>query len=89
MLTAPVFAVLSLTAVAVLYASAGLAGQPARLGGALGELLESAYLVLPLAVLIDGQFGSRVDARLLDPALVRRITGLVVSVVAVRLLCLS
>lgn len=68
---------------------AGLAGQLAKLGQSAGELLDASYLVLPLAVLVGGQLGSRVGANRLKASLIRRLTGLVILVVAVRLLWLS
>jgi uncharacterized membrane protein YfcA len=67
----------------------GLAGQIAKLGGSAGALLETGYLVLPLAVLIGGQLGSRAGAKWLPASPIRRLTGLVITVVAVRLLWLS
>lgn len=68
---------------------AGLAGQLTKLGQSAGELLDASYLVLPLAVLVGGQLGSRAGANRLKASLIRRLTGLVILVVAVRLLWLS
>ena len=67
----------------------GLAGQLAKLGGSAGELLDVDYLVLPLAVLIGGQLGSRAGANWFKASQVRRLTGLVILVVSLRLLWLS
>lgn len=68
---------------------AGLAGQLAKLGQVGVELLDSSYLLLPLSVLLGGQLGSRIGATRLDAALIRRLTGLLILVVAIRLLWLS
>ena len=68
---------------------AGLAGQLAKLGNSAGELLDVGYLVLPLAVLIGGQLGSRAGANWFKASHIRRLTGLVILVVSVRLLWLS
>jgi uncharacterized membrane protein YfcA len=68
---------------------AGLAGQLAKLGESAGELLNVEYLVLPLAVLIGGQVGSRAGANWFQASHIRRLTGLVIIVVSVRLLWLS
>ena len=67
----------------------GLAGQLTKLGGNAGVLVEAGYLVLPLAVLIGGQLGSRLGAKRLPAAPIRRLTGLVITIVAIRLLWLS
>ncbi len=67
----------------------GLAGQLTKLGDSAGELLDVAYLVLPLAVLIGGQLGSRAGANWFKASYIRRLTGLVILVVSVRLLWLS
>ena len=69
--------------------AAGLAGQLVKLGRGAGELLDLPYLALPLAVLLGGQLGSRVGATRLDPALIRRLTGLVILIVSVRLIWLA
>ena len=68
---------------------AGLAGQFAKLGQSAGELLNLSFLALPLAVLVGGQLGSRMGARRLNASMIRRLTGLVILVVSVRLLWLS
>ena len=68
---------------------AGLGGQLAKLGGNAAELLNIGYLVLPLAVLVGGQLGSRAGANWFKAAHIRRLTGLVILVVSVRLLWLS
>ena len=68
---------------------AGLAGQLAKLGPSAAELLDASYLVLPLAVLVGGQLGSRAGANRLKASLIRRLTGLVILVVSVRLLWLA
>lgn len=68
---------------------AGLGGQLTKLGSNAGVLLEADFLVLPLAVLIGGQLGSRAGAIWLPAAPIRRLTGLVITVVAVRLLWFS
>ncbi len=65
---------------------AGLGGQLAKLGSQAEVLLNTAYLALPLAVLIGGQLGSRLGATWLPAAPIRRLTGLVVLAVSVRLL---
>jgi len=53
------------------------------------ELLEASYLLLPLAVLLGGQLGSRLGANWFEASNIRRLTGLVILVVSVRLLWLS
>ena len=68
---------------------AGLAGQLTKLGSNAQVLLQSGYLVLPLAVLIGGQLGSLAGAKLLPATPIRRLTGLVITIVAARLLWLS
>jgi uncharacterized membrane protein YfcA len=68
---------------------AGLAGQLTKLGASAGVLLEAGYLVLPAAVLVGGQLGSRAGARWLPASPIRRLTGLVIVIVAMRLLWLS
>lgn len=68
---------------------AGLAGQLAKLGASAGALLNAEYLVLPLAVLVGGQVGSRAGANWFQATHIRRLTGLVIVVVSVRLLWLS
>jgi hypothetical protein len=68
---------------------AGLAGQLAKLGQSAAELFNASFVALPLAVLIGGQLGSRVGARQLNASMIRRLTGLVILVVSIRLLWLS
>jgi uncharacterized membrane protein YfcA len=68
---------------------AGLAGQLAKLGQSAAELFNVSFVALPLAVLIGGQLGSRVGARRLNASMIRRLTGLVILVVSIRLLWLS
>lgn len=65
---------------------AGLGGQLSKLGSDAGVLLNASYLVLPMAVLIGGQLGSRLGATRLPAAPIRRLTGLVILIVSVRLL---
>lgn len=65
---------------------AGLGGQLTKLGGQADVLLNTAFLALPLAVLIGGQLGSRLGANWLPAAPIRRLTGLVILIVSVRLL---
>ena len=61
---------------------AGLAGKAAAVGGL------DLWTALPLvaAVLVGGQIGSRLGARRLPPAVVRRVTAAVVMVAAINLL---
>jgi uncharacterized membrane protein YfcA len=65
---------------------AGIAGQLLKLGGKADVLLDTGYLVLPLAVLAGGQLGSRLGATWLPAAPIRRLTGLVILIVSLRLL---
>ena len=65
---------------------AGLGGQLTKLGSEAQILLDAGYLVLPVAVLLGGQLGSRIGATRLPAAPIRRLTGLVVLLVAARLL---
>ena len=65
---------------------AGLAGHLTKLGSHAEVLLNMSYLALPVAVLIGGQFGSLFGATRLPAAPIRRLTGLVILVVSVRLL---
>lgn len=65
---------------------AGLGGQLTKLGGDAEALLNASYLALPLAVLFGGQLGSRIGAKWLPAAPIRRLTGLVILIVSVRLL---
>lgn len=64
---------------------AGFGGQLSKLGGQAEILLGSSYLFLPLAVLLGGQLGSRVGAVVLPAAPIRRLTGLLVVIVAARI----
>lgn len=68
---------------------AGLAGQVTKLGSGAAVLLDAGYLILPIAVLIGGQLGSRAGARWLPASPIRRLTGLVIIIVSVRILWLS
>lgn len=64
---------------------AGLAGQVGKLGhDAVARMLP--WWPLLLAVLVAGQLGSLVGSRHLPPLLIRRVTGAVVVLAAVRLL---
>ena len=70
---------------------AGLAGQLSKLAGpgpglapGTGELL--GYWPLLLAVVLGGQLGARLGSQVLPPALLRRLTALLVLIVGVRLL---
>lgn len=65
---------------------AGLGGQLAKLGSQAEVLLNASYLALPLAVLIGGQLGSRLGANWLPAAPIRRLTGIVILIVSLRLL---
>lgn len=65
---------------------AGLGGQLLKLGADARLLLDSAYLILPLAVLVGGQLGSRLGATRLPAAPIRRLTGVVILIVSIRLL---
>ena len=65
---------------------AGLAGHLTKLGGQAEVLLNMSYLALPVAVLIGGQFGSVIGATRLPAAPIRRLTGLVILIVSLRLL---
>ena len=65
---------------------AGLAGHWFKLGGSeLPGLLASIWF-LPVAVLVGGQLGSLIGARHLPAAVIRRLTGVVILIVALRLL---
>jgi uncharacterized membrane protein YfcA len=66
--------------------AAGLGGQLLKLGQSAGQLLDTSLLILPAAVLIGGQIGSRAGSRWLPAKPIRRITGAVVLLVAIRLL---
>ncbi|MEQ1689204.1 MAG: sulfite exporter TauE/SafE family protein [Sphingopyxis sp.] len=70
-----------------------LANSLSGIAGQLTKLSDSALMVealgwwpLIFAVLIGGQLGSHIGTRHLPPALIRRVTGLVVMIAAVRLL---
>ena len=65
---------------------AGLAGHLIKLGDQAEVLLNLSYLALPVAVLIGGQFGSVIGATRLPAAPIRRLTGLVILIVSLRLL---
>lgn len=65
---------------------AGLTGHLTKLGGQAEILLNMSYLALPIAVLIGGQIGSRIGATWLPAAPIRRLTGLVILVVSIRLM---
>jgi uncharacterized protein len=65
---------------------AGLAGQVAKLGSAAEPLLRWQYLALPVAVLVGGQLGSRAAAKWLPVSPIRRLTGAVILLVALRIL---
>lgn len=65
---------------------AGLAGQLLKLGGTAGTLFPSQFLLLPIAVFAGGQIGSRLAATWLPAAPIRRITGIVIVLVGLRLL---
>ena len=65
---------------------AGLAGQVAKLGAAAEPLMRAQDLALPVAVLIGGQLGSRAAARWLPVSPIRRLTGAVIVLVALRIL---
>ena len=64
---------------------AGLAGQLSKGTGELSAIPAYLYVACPLAVLAGGFFGSRHLVHTLDPLKVRRITAVVVLLVAVRL----
>ncbi|MEO1311129.1 MAG: sulfite exporter TauE/SafE family protein [Pseudomonadota bacterium] len=65
---------------------AGLAGQLMKLG-ALGELEAAArFWPLPVAVVVGGAAGSFLGARRLAPAAVKRVTGVLILLVAARLI---
>jgi hypothetical protein len=64
----------------------GLAGQLSKLGAAAEPLLRTQYLALPVAVFVGGQLGSRAAARWLPVSPIRRLTGAVIVLVALRIL---
>lgn len=65
---------------------AGVAGQVSKLGSAAQPLMRWQYLALPLAVLVGGQLGSRAAAKWLPVSPIRRLTGAVIVLVALRIL---
>lgn len=65
---------------------AGLAGQVQKLAGAGLAGAAAGAWPLALAVLVGGQIGAFAGARLLGEALVRRLTGLLILYVALRLI---
>jgi hypothetical protein len=65
---------------------AGLGGQVAKLGAQAEPLLRWQYLLLPLAVLVGGQLGSRAASKWLPVSPIRRLTGAVILLVALRIL---
>jgi uncharacterized membrane protein YfcA len=64
----------------------GLAGQISKLGSAAEPLMRVTYLALPVAVFVGGQLGSRAAAKWLPVSPIRRLTGALIVVVALRLL---
>jgi uncharacterized membrane protein YfcA len=66
--------------------AAGLAGQLLKLGQSAEQLLDASLLILPAAVLVGGQIGSRAGSRWLPATPIRRLTGAVILLVAIRLL---
>lgn len=65
---------------------AGLGGQLLKLGIEAEVLLNTSYLILPAAVLVGGQLGSRLGATWLPASPIRRLTGAVILIVSFRLL---
>lgn len=65
---------------------AGLAGQVSKLGAAALPLMRWQYLALPVAVFAGGQLGSRAAAKWLPVSPIRRLTGAVIVLVALRIL---
>jgi uncharacterized protein len=67
---------------------AGIGGHVMKLGRGNDAVLDAAlgYWPLALAVLIGGQIGSHLATRRISPALIRRLTALLILYVAVRLL---
>ena len=66
---------------------AGLIGQIMKLGlGALHTDQFGSLLWLPLIVFLAGQVGSRVSVKILDGDWIKRLTGLLVTLVGIRLL---
>ena len=64
----------------------GLAGQLMKLQDLALLSLAAPYWPLPIAVLIGGQAGSWLAGHKLDPAIIRRLTALLILYVAARLL---
>ncbi|MEQ1725372.1 MAG: sulfite exporter TauE/SafE family protein [Sphingopyxis sp.] len=64
----------------------GIAGQLTKLSNTTLLAQALGWWPLILAVLIGGQLGSHIGTRHLPPALIRRVTGLVIIIAAVRLL---
>ena len=64
----------------------GLAGQVMKLGAAAEPLMRAQYLALPVAVFVGGQLGSRAAAKWLPVSPIRRLTGAVIVLVALRIL---
>lgn len=62
---------------------AGLAGQLSKSALSLAEL--KPYALLPLVVLVGGLLGNHFGAQVMSQALVRRLTGILVLVVAARM----
>ena len=65
---------------------AGMAGQLSKLGPAAEPLLRGPYLALPFAVLVGGTLGSRAAAKWLPVSPIRRLTGALIVLVALRIL---
>lgn len=64
----------------------GLWGQLLKLGGTASALWQPGFLLLPFAVFAGGQLGSRLGAAWLPVSPIRRLTGVVITLVALRLL---
>lgn len=65
---------------------AGLSGHLAKLGSQSEVLLNPSLVGLPVAVLVGGQLGSMIGATRLPAVPIRRLTGLLILIVALRLL---
>lgn len=65
---------------------AGIVGQLLKLGQSSSALWQAHYLLLPIAVFAGGQLGSRAGSRWLPAAPIRQLTGVVIVLVAARLL---
>jgi hypothetical protein len=63
---------------------AGLAGQFAKSGAAMGQVLADHWLLFP-AVAVGGLIGSTLGSRRFDPHLLKRLTGVLILVVAAQL----